>query len=150
MTSLPKIEMEWQSFEGLSTDALYDVLRFRQSIFVVEQGSPYPDLDGLDQNAWHLLARAERGLVGYIRLITRPLRIGRVGVAVSLRHRGLGRSLIEEALRFCGDRYPAQDITLAAQAYLVAYYRRFGFEIASGSYDDFGVTHVEMRFRPTA
>ena len=56
---MPKITTQWQRFEELSPDALYEILRFRQSIFVVEQRSPYPDLDGLDQEAWHLLLRAE-------------------------------------------------------------------------------------------
>ena len=43
---MPKITTEWQRFEELPADVLYEVLRFRQSIFVVEQRSPYPDLDG--------------------------------------------------------------------------------------------------------
>src|SRR5712671_1737077 len=59
LTTMPKIALEWQRFEQLSADMLYEVLRFRQSIFVVEQRSPYADLDGLDQEAWHVLLRAE-------------------------------------------------------------------------------------------
>ncbi len=85
---MPKITTQWQRFEELSPDALYEILRFRQSIFVVEQRSPYPDLDGLDQEAWHLLLRAEGELVGYLRLIPRPLRIGRVAVAAPLPRMG--------------------------------------------------------------
>ena len=78
MSSMPEPVTEWQKFAQLSAAALYELLRFRQGIFVVEQASPYPDLDGLDQQAWHLLLRVERGLAGYTRLIPRPLRIGRV------------------------------------------------------------------------
>src|SRR5271167_2058327 len=115
MSSMPKILTQWQRFEQLSPDALYDILRFRQSIFVVEQSSPYPDLDGLDQDAWHLLLRVEGALAGYLRLVLIPARIGRVAVAAHLRQQGLGRRLIEEALRFCSDRYSLQDIVLAAQ-----------------------------------
>src|SRR5437016_7877090 len=58
LTTMPKIALEWQRFEELSADLIYEVLRFRQSIFVVEQRSPYLDLDGLDQEAWHLLLRS--------------------------------------------------------------------------------------------
>jgi ElaA protein len=72
MTSMPKIEMEWQRFEALTTDVLYELLRFRQNIFVVEQRSPYPDLDGLDQSAWHLALRVEGQLSGCLRLMTFP------------------------------------------------------------------------------
>jgi ElaA protein len=147
LTSMPKIAMEWQSFDGLPPAALYEVLRFRQSIFVVEQRSPYPDLDGLDQEARHLLLRSDGELAGYLRLIPTPIRIGRVAVASQLRRRGLGRRLMEEGLRFCRERYPAQDIILAAQLNLVPFYSSFGFAVISEPYDDFGVMHVEMSMR---
>src|SRR5947208_1066581 len=114
---MPKTIMEWQRFEQLSTETLYRVLRFRQEIFVVEQRSPYPDLDGLDQAAWHLLLQVEGTLAGYLRLIAMPgpppaVRIGRVAVAPDLRRRRLGRRLMAEALRFCDERYPALNLVL--------------------------------------
>ena len=89
---MPEIATEWQRFEQLSTDKLYELLRFRQGIFVVEQGSPYPDLDGLDQDAWHLLLRVKGELAGYLRLMPAALqvRIGRVAVSAPLRGRGFG------------------------------------------------------------
>ena len=144
---MPEIATEWQRFEQLSTDKLYELLRFRQGIFVVEQGSPYPDLDGLDQSAWHLLLRVDGTLAGYSRLIP-PVRIGRVAVAAPLRGHGLGRRLMEEALSFCRERYPAQDIVLAAQLELASFYESFDFAVISEPYDDFGVMHVEMSLRP--
>ena len=147
---MPEITTQWQRFEELSGVALYEVLRFRQSIFVVEQSSPYPDLDGLDQDAWHLLLRAEGELAGYLRLLQGPLRIGRVAVATPLRRCGFGRGLMAEALRVSRDHFPLQQIVLAAQLDLVTFYRRFGFVATSEPYDDFGVMHVEMRRDPEA
>lgn len=147
MMSMPKIETEWQRFDALTTAALYDLLRFRQSVFVVEQGSAYPDLDGLDQSAWHLLLQADGALVGCARLIPSPLRIGRLAVASHLRRDGIGRMLMEQALSFCRERYPAQPIALAAQVYLMAFYESFGFAAVSEPYDEFGVLHVEMRLQ---
>src|ERR1700739_2104132 len=67
-TSMPEITTEWRRFDELTACELYELLRFRQSIFVVEQASAYPDLDGLDQSAWHLLAWLEGELIGYLRL----------------------------------------------------------------------------------
>jgi ElaA protein len=141
----PKITTEWQRFERLSRDALYEILRFRQSIFVVEQRSPYPDLDDMDQDACHLLLRVEGELAGYLRLVAEPLGIGRVAVAPSLRRQGLGRRLMEEALRLCREQFPAQEIVLAAQLGLAPFYESFGFTVISAPYEDFGVWHVEMR-----
>src|SRR6202011_2528486 len=120
---------------------LYELLRFRQSIFVVEQCSPYPDLDGLDESAWHLEACVEGELAGYLRLIpvTGPpplVRIGRVVAAAPLRRRGLGRRLMEEALSFCREQYRGLPVALTAQAHLVPFYRSFGFEPTGEPYDD--------------
>jgi len=148
---MPETVTEWQKFEQLSAPALYELLQFRQSIFVVEQRSPYPDLDGLDQNAWHLLLRCDGELAGYARLIpTPPLRIGRVAVAAELRRHGLGRRLMEEALLFCRAQYPGRPVVLTAQAYLVPFYRSFGFEPAGAPFDDFGVAHVDMCLHRTS
>jgi ElaA protein len=149
MTSLPKIALEWQRFAELSPAALYKMLRFRQQIFVVEQRSPYPDLDGHDATAWHLTAGAPGTLVGYLRLLppsdgAAAARIGRVAVAQPLRGRGLGRRLIGEALTFCRRHYPAQRVTLDAQLQLTAFYASFGFRPQGAPYDDFGVAHIAM------
>jgi ElaA protein len=145
-----EIAIQWQSFDQLTADKLYELLRFRQDIFVVEQASPYPDLDGLDQGAWHLLSRVGGVLTGYLRLIPPPpsVRIGRVAVAAAMRGRGLGRRLVEEALLFCSTRYPGLPVVLTAQAHLVPFYRGFAFEPTGAPFDDFGVAHVTMGLRP--
>jgi ElaA protein len=148
VTSMPEAVTKWQRFDQLTVDGLYELVRFRQGIFVVEQESPYPDLDGLDQHAWHLLLRMEGELAGYLRLMQMPVRIGRVAVAPHLRGRGLGRRLNEEALGFCREHYAAQEIVLAAQLDIAPFYASFGFAVASEPYDDFGVRHVDMILRP--
>jgi ElaA protein len=149
---MPEITTEWRRFDELTAGELYELLRFRQSIFVVEQASAYPDLDGLDQGAWHLAARLESELIGYLRLtpVSGPspiVRIGRVAVAPSLRRDGLGRMLMEKALILCRERFPLQPIALGAQVPLAPFYESFGFAAMSEPYDDFGVAHIEMMLR---
>ena len=146
---MSEITTESRPFDELTAGELYELLRFRQNIFVVEQACAYPDLDGLDQGAWHLLARFESELIGYLRLTAiagpPPLaRIGRVAVAVHLRRQGLGRMLMEEALTLCRERFPQRVIALGAQVPLVPFYESFGFATTFEPYDDFGVAHVEM------
>jgi ElaA protein len=150
---MPEIAMQWQRFEELCTGRLYELLRFRQEIFVVEQRSPYADLDGLDQGAWHLAARFGDELIGYLRLVPAdgplgPVRIGRVAVGSRARRRGIGRMLMHKALLFCRNRFPGQPVALGAQLHLAAFYRSFGFAPTSDPYDDFGVAHVDMVLRP--
>lgn len=146
---MPKLEGEWQRFEQLSAAALYELLRFRQQIFVVEQASPYPDLDGLDQAASHLSMRVGGELAGYLRVATLPrLRIGRVAVAPSWRGQGLGRRLMQQALGFCREHHPSAPILLTAQLHLRRFYEGLGFAATSAPYDDFGLSHIDMRREP--
>jgi ElaA protein len=147
VASMPEIVTQWHRFEDLNADQLYELLRFRQNIFVVEQRSPYPDLDGLDRTAWHLAARAEGDLAGYLRLIPRPLRIGRVAVAAPLRRQGLARRLMNQALSHCREHYLGLPVALTAQTHLVSFYRRFRFEPVGEPFDDFGLSHLDMELR---
>ena len=149
---MPEIATQWRLFDELTAGELYELLCFRQSIFVVEQACAYPDLDGLDQNAWHFTTRLAGELIGYLRLtaIIGPppiVRIGRVAVSRSLRRAGVGRMLMDKALIDCRERFPLQAIALGAQVPLVPFYERFGFVTASEPYDDFGVAHIEMVLR---
>lgn len=151
----PEITSEWRCFAELSPAALYELLQFRQQIFVVEQRSPYADLDGLDQDAWHLLLSAGDALVGCLRVAPPPsagaaARIGRVAVAAGVRRRGLAHRLMSEALSFCRGRWPGRPVSLAAQLYLVPFYESFGFATVSAPYDDCGVPHVEMALPASA
>lgn len=143
-----RMRLDWHGFADLPAGLLYELLRFRQAIFVVEQRSPYPDLDGLDQAAHHLLLRVEGALAGYLRLIPYPdearVTIGRVAVAGPLRRRRLARRLMAEALARCRRDYPNYTITLSAQTYLAPFYEGLGFRATSVPYDDYGVPHVDM------
>ena len=42
-------------YKELTRDELYELLQFRQEVFVVEQDCPYLDADGeKDKASWHL------------------------------------------------------------------------------------------------
>jgi ElaA protein len=140
--------LDWHRFGEFSPAQLYEVLHFRQAIFVVEQSSPFPDLDGLDQRAQHLLLRIDAVLAGYLRLIPYPeearVAIGRVAVAAPRRRRGLARRLMAAALARCRRDYPDWAIALSAQTHLVPFYGSLGFRALSGPSLDYGISHVEM------
>jgi ElaA protein len=138
--------MQWQLFDEFSPAQLYEMLAFRQAVFVVEQRSPYPDLDGHDQAALHLLSRQEGAIAGYLRLIAEAdrVRIGRVAVAAPLRGGGLGRLLVSAAVQKCREDFAGRPVALSAQSYLVPFYAGFGFAVVGAPYDDYGVPHVDM------
>ena len=147
--SADPVSREWLRFDQFSAPLLYEVLGFRQAIFVVEQHCPYPDLDGVDQRAEHLLLRQGDALAGYLRLIPDPaavrVGIGRVAVAAERRGQGFARRLMTEALARCRSDWPQHAVTLAAQAYLTGFYETLGFRAISAPFDDYGIPHVEMK-----
>ena len=146
-----RASLEWVRFSDFSAALLYEVLRFRQAIFVVEQRCAFPDLDGRDEPAEHLLLRIDGELSGYSRVIPYPdetrVAIGRVAVAATLRGQGLARLLMAEALTRCRQGYPDCTVTLTAQTYLAPFYETLGFRTTSAPFDDYGLTHVEMVLR---
>ncbi|MGE5268740.1 MAG: GNAT family N-acetyltransferase [Thiohalocapsa sp.] len=145
------VQLLWRHFSDFSAGELYEMLRFRQAIFVVEQASPYPDLDGLDQSAHHLLLQIDATLAGYLRLIPalgeKRVTVGRVAVARAHRRHGLARLMVKEALVRCR-RYCAHGtVALSAQIYLLPFYESLGFHPTSAPYDDYGVAHIDMTLR---
>ena len=132
------------SFDDLDARTAYDLWRLRQQVFVVEQASPYPDLDGrdLEPTTVHLLLLDDDRLVGCARLLDDggAVRIGRVVVAAHARGRGLATLLMDEAMRHVGDR-PAH---LDAQTGLTAFYAAYGFAVTGPEFDEDGVLHVPM------
>ncbi|PSU46553.1 GNAT family N-acetyltransferase, partial [Photobacterium aphoticum] len=82
--------MQWQClhFEQLSVHQLYDLLKLRSDVFVVEQTCVYPDLDNHDRHTGtrHLLGYQGDKLVAYLRLLPAGvtydhISIGRVATA---------------------------------------------------------------------
>jgi ElaA protein len=144
--------MRWYGFGDFPAALLYDLLQFRQAIFVVEQGCAYPDLDGFDRNAQHLLLRRDGELAGCLRLIPfaeeRRIKIGRVAVAEAARGRGLARQMMIDAIARCRREYPEHAVTLSGQTYLAPFYESLGFVVTSPPYDDYGIPHVDMVLRP--
>ena len=144
---------QWSRFSELSTADLYAVVRLREAVFIVEQNCPYPDSDGRDPNAWHLLGWEERSsgraLVAYSRIFEPGVRydegsIGRVVTAPDVRGTGKGRALMAEALRRFDSLAPGQPIRIAAQRRLEDFYLGLGFRTVSDPYEEDGIIHVDM------
>lgn len=137
-------------FDHLLPRQLYAILRLRSEVFVVEQACAFQDIDGLDVEAQHLTAwDAGQHLLAYARLLgpgvkaAQPV-ISRVITAPVVRGSGLGHELAGQAVAHCQRLWPAQGITLFAQAHLQAYYARAGFAGVGEVFDEDGIPHREM------
>ena len=137
------MEFEAKPFASLTLSELYELLRLRSDVFVVEQCSPYPDLDGRDPEATHLLGRLDGRLAACARWFPEGpwVVLGRIAVRPELRGGGWGKRVMEEALSHIG----ARPIRLHGQARLVPFYAGFGFEALGAVYDDYGVPHQAMQ-----
>lgn len=147
------LDWQWSRFSQLSLDDLYAVVRLREAVFIIEQNCPYPDADGRDPRAWHLLGwkkyAAERKLVAYARIFEPGIRyeeasVGRVVTAPEVRGTGLGKMLMAEALRRIESLVPGQPVKIAAQRRLEDFYLGFGFRTISAPYEEDGIIHVDM------
>ena len=140
----------WLPFASLSGRDVYDVLRLRSRVFVVEQACPYLDPDGLDPHCWHALVRDEKdALVGTARIVPPGFRyvepsIGRVVCAPEARGRGGGRALMVSAIAKTESLFPGHAIRIGAQHYLDAFYRSLGFVPMGEPFDEDGILHVDM------
>jgi ElaA protein len=145
------MQFHWRRFDQFRCDELYAMLALRQNVLVVEQSSPYPDLDFVDQVADHLLATDNGTLIGYARCHA-PLAgrthasFGRVVVAQKYRGAGIGMELIRRIIERLAEG-SCPDVLIGAQLHLEDFYARFGFARDGEPYDDVGVPHVNMRLR---
>jgi ElaA protein len=145
------IQWHCKTFDELSTSQLYDILRIRQDVFIIEQQCIYPDLDNLDQQSRHLFAYDEdtTAMVAYLRIIPAKLQypqasFGRVLTTSQARGTGIGKTLISKAIEQIRLDAPQQAIKISAQLYLQTFYQGFGFKVISDVYDEDGIDHISM------
>lgn len=143
------VNIEVKGFNDLSVSELYDILRLRSEIFVVEQNCVYLDIDGKDKSSSHLMIKEGDVLVAYCRIIPPGISyvessIGRVVSAAAYRSFGYGQLLMKEAIKETHKRFPGNDIRIGAQEYLKRFYASLGFQQVSDTYLEDGIPHIEM------
>ncbi|WP_172196791.1 GNAT family N-acetyltransferase [Saccharibacillus qingshengii] len=143
--------MQWhlKSFEQLSGDEVYRILRERVNVFVLEQNCLYPEIDGKDPLCHHLFVEQDGQIAAYCRLLPPGLAypqasIGRVLVNDAFRGRGLAQELMNRAIAFLSVESQPVPIKIQAQHYLEKFYGSFGFRVISDVYPEDGIPHVDM------
>lgn len=138
-----------KSFAELTTTELYAILQLRQRVFVVEQACAYLDCDDNDQHAIHVWTTSGTALVAYARLFAPGVKcveagLGRVISAPEARRTGAGRAVVARAIAIIERRYGSVPIRIAAQSYLLKFYRDLGFEPVSEEYLEDSIPHHDM------
>ena len=152
--ALPE-QVRWtcKPFSELHPGELYQALRLRSEVFVVEQRCPYLDEDNRDQQSLHLFGWIDGFLASYVRILPPglafdELSIGRVVTSPQVRRRGFGVPLMREAIQRAWLAFGKQDIRIGAQYYLLAFYSSLGFRQVSDIFLEDDIEHVEMLLKP--
>lgn len=143
--------MQWihtTEFEKISAVDLYQILKLRQDIFIVEQNCIYKDIDDLDPHSEHIFLKDEKETIAYARIVPAGKKfehasIGRIVVKKSQRGKGYGIEVVKRAIEILYAR-DVDTVLIEAQNHLQAFYESLGFEKVSDPYPVDGIPHVKM------
>ena len=143
------MEIQVKTFAELNTDQLYELLRLRSEVFVVEQDCVYQDIDNKDRKALHVLGYCDNELAAYTRVFDagdyfdRPS-IGRVVVRMAFRGKSFGHDIMKASINALEARFGKQSIEISAQTYLEKFYNDHHFRSVGDTYLEDGIPHVRM------
>lgn len=143
--------MDWKfysSFDDIPARQVYQMLKLRQDVFVIEQKCIYEDIDKADFYSAHLFLQKEDSLAGYARIVPagkkyREISIGRIVIAPAMRGKQLGSRLVRKSLEIIKDQGENR-VRIEAQSHLIPFYNRLGFKTEGEEYILDGISHIEM------
>ena len=146
---MSKIVWKIKTFKELSSKELYEILKVRQEVFVVEQTCYYLDADGSDVDALHIWGEIEGKIGAYCRIFPPNIKyeeasIGRVLSHPNHRAQKLGKGMMTIALQTIDTRYKTREIRISAQDYLLKFYSDLGFKDTGKKYLEDEIPHTEM------
>lgn len=143
------MEYVLKKFDELTVHELYEILKLRMAVFVVEQNCPYQDIDDKDKHSHHLICLQNDELAGYLRIVQKGISyeevsIGRVIVAPEFRNKGIATKLLNHAIGFIADSLGETSIRISAQSHLQKLYGSVGFQPIGEEYLEDDIPHIEM------
>ena len=138
------MELKIKFFAELSGREVYEIVRARQEIFLMEQNIVCRDFDGVDYDALHCFLWEGDRVVAYMRAFMSEGNV-HLGRFLTVRHgEGLGRRLMEEALPVVKEKLGCDKITFHAQRHAEGFYQKLGFVTVSEVFLEEGIEHVIM------
>ncbi|MBO4808054.1 MAG: GNAT family N-acetyltransferase [Lachnospiraceae bacterium] len=134
-----------KKFDELTNRELYEILKSRGDIFMMEQEILYVDEDDVDYKSLHIFSMEDGRVTSYLRAYYDDNGVLKIGRVLTLKHgEGLGKKLMEFALEEIPKRMPADKICMDAQKHAIGFYEQFEFKVTSDEYVEEGVVHVDM------
>jgi ElaA protein len=145
MSNLTKLHKK--TFKELTTDELYELLRVRSEVFVVEQNCVYQDLDGDDQPSIHLWLTVGDKTVAVARVCPAGTHMQQVSIGrviTTERGKGYGKQIMLHAIDAAIEHFGATTIDIEAQEYAKGFYESVGFKQSSEPFILDGIPHIKM------
>ncbi|MDE6732915.1 MAG: GNAT family N-acetyltransferase [Oscillospiraceae bacterium] len=141
------MEFKAKRFGELSGSEVYEILKARSAVFMLEQNIRCLDPDGVDYNCLHCFFEENGAVAAYLRAYpdSGKIRIGRV--LTRTRGQGHGRMIMERGIKAARDAFGNLTVTVDAQKHAEEFYRKLGFETVSGEFLEEGVIHVRMELK---
>ena len=139
-----------KKFSELSTEEIYNILKLRSEVFVVEQNCVYQDIDEKDKKATHLFLEKNNDIIAYTRIFKKGdyyeenPSIGRVVVSKKDRGKNLGKEIMLNSIEFIKKELEGRKIELSAQKYLDKFYKDLDFYSEGEDYLEDGIPHQRM------
>ena len=141
------MKLKIKHFTELTLDELYEILRARQDVFVVEQSCVYLDADGKDKNAYHVFIEEDGKVLAALRVLDRGGSYSDVSISrviTTRRGAGLGEKIILKGIEVAKERFNADRIKISAQVQASGFYKKYGFKQVSEIYLEDGIERFEM------
>ncbi len=145
------MDLEIKKFDELTGREVYEILKVRSEVFVVEQDCPYNDPDGKDLESIHIMIKEDEKIMAYLRVIKAGISyedpsLGRVLVTKEARGKGLAREIVFHGINYIINNLKGKKITIGAQEYLKDFYKSLGFEGVSDVYLEDDIPHLDMTY----
>ena len=143
------MEINTYSYNELTTNQLYEILKLRAEVFVVEQNCAYQDLDNKDNKALHLIGERNNKIIAYTRIFKKGdyftnSSIGRVLVKKEFRKKEIGKVIMQKSIETIKKDPKEEKIEISAQKYLTKFYKDLGFKKTGKEYLEDNIPHIKM------
>ena len=147
--SIKKMETIIKLYKDLTIDELYEILKLRSIVFVVEQNCIYQDLDDIDKTSYHIFMKEKDKpeIKVYLRVFEKDkdtAQIGRVVTAQDKRRKGYASELIKKGIDIAKNELKKNKVYLEGQVYASKLYEKLGFKIISDEFLEDGIPHYKM------
>jgi ElaA protein len=136
-----------KTFNELTVDELYALLRVRSEVFVVEQDCVYQDMDGDDKEAIHVWITEGEKVVALARVCPAGVHLSTISIGrviTTERGKGYGKQIMLAAIDVAVERFGATSIDIEAQEYAKGFYEGVGFKQTSDTFMLDGIPHIKM------